>query len=282
MVVAWQEGRCQAQASQCRAYYATRDSHLLGKGINSNAAEQQAINSACEPNGYSCRLFSAASIPTWLLVFVGIGGILAAVSSLRTIQKQTEHAATAANAALLNAQAVINSERPWIFIPFVGKFPRIWPPALVERLPGVYQYSECCFWFKNFGKSPARVIEFKRQMKICTKNDIPPVTVFDPADAQKGETTIPHDTQIPILAGIEGGQVSSEDIRAVEIDFSKSLWICGYVKYVDTFSLKDAPTYETRFCYRWANNTAAMPFAAEKTPFWVMDDRCPDEYNRAT
>lgn len=89
LVIGWKERRCQAQAGKCRADYAAQESRLLGFSVDGNAAEQDAINEACEPNGYFCRLFSSANLPTWFLVFVGFGGVWAAIRTLRAIESQS-------------------------------------------------------------------------------------------------------------------------------------------------------------------------------------------------
>ena len=46
------------------------------------------------------------------LVVVGIAGICIALRTLKVIEKQTEQLVKSADAALLNAKALINSERP--------------------------------------------------------------------------------------------------------------------------------------------------------------------------
>jgi len=88
LVIGWKERRCQIQAEKCRADYAAQESRLFGFSVDGNAAEEDAIDAACEPNSYFCRLFSAANLPTVLLVFVGFGGIWAAIRTLRAIERQ--------------------------------------------------------------------------------------------------------------------------------------------------------------------------------------------------
>jgi hypothetical protein len=90
LVIGWEEKRCQTQAYQCRATYTAQLSTRLT--IDQQAAAQQAIAAACEPNGYLCRLFSAASLPAMLLVIIGFGGIWAALVTLKAIEKQAEFA----------------------------------------------------------------------------------------------------------------------------------------------------------------------------------------------
>jgi hypothetical protein len=90
VIIGWQERRCERQVERCRADYATRESRAFGFSVGGNAAEQYAINEACEPNSYLCRLFSAANLPTWLLVLVGFGGVGAAIKTLVAIERQTK------------------------------------------------------------------------------------------------------------------------------------------------------------------------------------------------
>jgi hypothetical protein len=97
-IVGWEEERCQAQAYQCRASYTAQaqSERLSGNvSINQQAAEQQAIAAACEPNSYFCRLFSAANLPTMLLVFIGVGAIWAALRTLWAIEHQVKLQKTA-------------------------------------------------------------------------------------------------------------------------------------------------------------------------------------------
>lgn len=91
--VIWrEEEHCQTQANECRAEYSAQarsDRSIFWLTPDQRAAEQQTIAAACEPNGYFCRLFGPANLPSVILVFVGIGGIWAAVQTLRNIARQT-------------------------------------------------------------------------------------------------------------------------------------------------------------------------------------------------
>ena len=89
LYVGWKETRCQAQAYQCRAYYAAQSASAGPLGVNKSASEQEAINAACEPNSYLCRLFSSANLPTLLLVIIGIGGVYAALRTIKVLEAQT-------------------------------------------------------------------------------------------------------------------------------------------------------------------------------------------------
>jgi hypothetical protein len=119
-VIGWKEERCQAQANQCRAAYETQAQfERVGAPrltVNQQASEQEEIAAACEPNGYFCRLFSAASLPTVLLVLVGIGGIWAALRTLNTIERQADitERQTKATEDSVNLQETLNQQ--WLDI----------------------------------------------------------------------------------------------------------------------------------------------------------------------
>jgi hypothetical protein len=93
-----------------------------------------------------------------VLVLLGYVGIMMAVSLLKKIARQTAYAeaaadaaATSAQAALLSAQAVIHSERPWILI-------TVEPSRSIENSFTVMA--------TNRGRTPARIIETTDRDKI--------------------------------------------------------------------------------------------------------------------
>ena len=65
---------------------------------------------------YLARLFSPENLPNIALVVTGIVASIIALCALRFIRDQTISGRDAARAALLNAQAVIKSERPWLMV----------------------------------------------------------------------------------------------------------------------------------------------------------------------
>ncbi len=125
--------------------------------FNNNAAQKT------EKDGWD----KASVFANCILVFVGIGGIIAAVLTLRAINRQADlmetqaeearEAATtataiaqkAAEAALLNAQALIHSKRPWVIVQ-------------IEEIAGE-NAAKTRFRLSayNHGDSPARVISCK-------------------------------------------------------------------------------------------------------------------------
>jgi hypothetical protein len=107
------------------------------------------------------------------------------------------------------------------------------------------------------------------------RESIPDITVYDCRDALREDYTVPQDATIPVQATFEpDGMLTPQEIEEITVKRTRLLWLCGYLKYKDTFDRKDAPVYETRICYRWVNNTDSPK------PFWIMAGS--REYSTAT
>jgi hypothetical protein len=158
-VIGWEERHCQAQAEQCRAAYSAQarsDRNSFWLTPDQHAAEQEAITAACEPNGYFCRLFGTANLPAVFLVFIGIGGVLAALRTLKAIQRQ--------------ADVAINAERAWLVVELVPtgiKFNGVrYKPVgstseeLVESDLSDGNNFEYTLKITNMGKTPALITKY--------------------------------------------------------------------------------------------------------------------------
>jgi hypothetical protein len=282
-VIGWKEKRCQTQAYKCRAAYeAQAQSERIGSSrltVDQQASEQQAITAACEPSGYFCRLFSAANIPSVLLLFVAIGGVWAAIETLKAISRQadimdrqTKDTGVAANAAYRNAEAVINAQRPWLFIPMGEEFSKIENPKLPTAENRVAFVS---FDLRNFGQSPARVIEQKVRMYVGNNpHSIPDISAYDSQEAVTDNYVIPQDSVVHVQAPLHPtGYITPQDKDAISAG-ARYLWLCGYFKYRNASDDGGGDVYMTRLCYLWIHNTN------RPEPFWIL--RGPDEYNKAT
>jgi hypothetical protein len=211
--------------------------------------------------------------PSWALVIVGIVAAWIALGTLSDIKKQTEIARQAADAAkdgaksaLLNAQAVIHAERPWLFIPMGEEYSEIQDPILIAKLPGEIRRSYCTFTMKNFGSSPAKVVETKLRLVTSTNFDfVPDVHIFDAQDSIEDDYNFPHGTTAKVQATfMPDGFITAQEKEEIEVKKTRYLWLCGYLKYKDTFDRPDAPTYETRLCYKWVN------YMNSPKPFWSL------------
>jgi hypothetical protein len=96
---------------------------------------------------------------TWALVGVGIVAAYLALRTLSDIQKQTKNTKIAADAALLNAQAVINAERAWVIVDldWIPACPKITHGSSSERGYAIRQYTSTGvrFRYMNEGKTIA-------------------------------------------------------------------------------------------------------------------------------
>lgn len=115
-----------------------------------------------------CERIVSPVVSNWPLIAVAIWGILVARSTLNAIRWQAEETAKAtqamrdslplqkssADAALLNAKAVINAERPWMFIE-------------INHVGGAGQMFEMIF--TNQGRTPAEVVGFEMELE-CRKS----------------------------------------------------------------------------------------------------------------
>lgn len=174
-------------------------------------------------------------------------------------EDMTTPAVNSASAALLNAQAVVNSERPWLFIHFnMGQL------RVDEKLETNSFYLTVSF--KNWGKTPAEIIHFE-QHPDCVDNtdDLP----FPPEYEMEGHVWVhtrilpsgetwhnPGESYFSSLHNLLPDQW--EDIKASRKRFV--YW--GRLRYRD---LIEQPTsihelrgkelgtvHETCFCYFWS------------------------------
>lgn len=247
LVIGWKEKRCQSQTNQCRASYISQLS--TGLTVEQQASAQQAIAAACEPDGYFCRLFSPANLPSMFLVFIGICGIYAAIKTLRAIEKQTDATVIAANAAKDSADALINSERAWILLdrilPAHANLDRLIPQG---NFPLHMKVS-----FKNYGRTPAWIVGHGFSFTLEDKSFRPPDRYTGPIENTFGAPVPPEPQEnwepIPIGLTMRPEKLSKEELQAV-IAGEMVLILQGVVIYRDTFSdyIKKLP--ETSICLR--------------------------------
>ena len=97
-------------------------------------------------------------INNWPLVAVAAWATVVAMKSLRVIRDQTDATAKAAQAALLNAQALINAERAWILVKIQNA-----PEPSADNL-GVYILPTVT----NYGKTAGRVVKFALRRHVAS------------------------------------------------------------------------------------------------------------------
>jgi hypothetical protein len=181
-----------------------------------------------------------------VLVILGYAGILVAISLLKKIDRQTgyvetaaEAAAASAQAALMNAQAVIRSERPWILT-------TVEPSRSVENSFTVMA--------TNRGRTPARIIATAVRIRIAIdEKHLPgtpeymneePGAPFTPIILLPGESTAIKPFRREDVKGLCD---SEERYKRIET-WEEKIYLYGKVMYVDLIAPADSQAHETNWC----------------------------------
>jgi hypothetical protein len=181
-----------------------------------------------------------------VLVILGYIGVILALRALQRMERQahfteaaTQAAVDSAHAALLNAQSIIDSSRPWLMI-------SIEPFMTMEN----------CFkvMATNRGRTPAKIIAIWGQMRIAAdETHLPIVPEYD------GEESVNLPVPIILLPGESTGvrRVSRDDvnricktdrdIRQVEL-WEERVFVYGKVIYKDLIAPPESQTHETDWC----------------------------------
>jgi hypothetical protein len=173
---------------------------------------------------------------TWALVFIGGLAAWIALRTLRDIKKQTINTTKAADAALLNAQAIISSERAWIMVEleWVPACPRITHGASAQVGVGIRAYTSAGIRFKytNEGKTIAWIEEklacFQILKELPKKPNLSVLEIIEAEPEWVGSKREGHLDRTLEAEGQEG----MEDISVV--------W--GVIRYRDAFG-----NHETTF-----------------------------------
>ena len=214
-----------------------------------------------------------AAPPTWeihdqitwganlVLVVLGYVGIMLAVSTLKKIERGSRSvelaasaAADSAQAALLNAQAIMDAGRPWL---------------LISILPSPDLENSFAVMATNRGRSPARIVGTAEQVIFAIDEAHLARTPQYPSE----ELTPPL---VPIILmpgeSVEIKPFSREDLksicdseetlRSIE-NWEEKVYIYGKVIYRDLTAPPDKPTNETAWCcwYIHGRHKSGLVFA---------------------
>jgi len=181
-----------------------------------------------------------------VLAVLGYAGIMMALSLLKKIERQASYAeaaidvaATSARAAYLNAQAVVNAERPWILI-------TVEPSRSAENSFTIIA--------TNRGRSPARITATAEQAIIAVDERYLPFT--PEYDREESKTPL-----VPIIL-VPGESTpikpfsreevkalcdSEERFRRIET-WEEKLYLYGKVVYLDLISTPENQAHESNWC----------------------------------
>ena len=202
-------------------------------------------NPAPAPSPWSLheRILWAANL---VLVLVAYVGILLALSLLKKIERQTGYAetaalaaATSAQAALLNAQAIVNSERPWI---------------LISVKPSRSEENSFTVTATNRGRTPARIVATAERIQIAIDEASLPSTPEygneEPKPPRLPTILLPGESMDikPFGRDEVKGICDSEDrFKRIEA-WEEKIFIYGKLIYRDLIAPADSPAHETNWC----------------------------------
>ncbi|MGB8535583.1 MAG: hypothetical protein WCD57_04150, partial [Acidobacteriaceae bacterium] len=201
--------------------------------INQQAPANQTQGAKRKPKGYFCTLISANNLPSLGLVAVGIGGIVVAVLTLKTIQRQTAATEKAAEASLEQANHLVASERAYVLIE-TGEITDEFSSD--ESAVGAMDLRPV---IRNFGKTPARIVGFSiNRSDISRRDQLPPEPTY--RESPIVEISLPPELAIQPM----NIQISLRDFAEPRRG-NTTLYIYGFVDYLDFAEQKR----RSRFCF---------------------------------
>jgi hypothetical protein len=191
-----------------------------------------------------------------VLVILGYVGIMMGLSLLKKIERQTgygeaaaEAAAASAQAALLNAQTIIHSERPWI---------------LVTVEPSRSMENSFTVMASNRGRTPAKIIASEKQTRIAIdEKHLPgsPEYKNGEAGAQLASIILLPGESTPIQHfcrdDVRGLCDSEERYRRIET-WEEKIFLYGRVAYKDLISPADCEVHQTNWYIHGRNNSGLV------------------------
>lgn len=184
-----------------------------------------------------------------VLAVLGYAGIMLALRTLKSIDRHLESgtataeaAVGSASAALALAQAIANSERPWIVV-------TVEPFLTMENSFKVMA--------SNRGRSPARIISSTDQVRIAVdETNLPKEPEFaavSPGDEPEPIVLLPGEaTGIWALNRDDLPAIckTPDALRRVE-QWQDTLFLYGRIKYMELSALGENSVHETFWCCRY-------------------------------
>ena len=214
----------------------------------------------------------ALVVATWVLVGVGAFQI---IFLWRTVLATKDNAV----AAKMGAEATITENRPWLLIHREELRDRIQSPFLVsiERMPpGDQRASHCIFSIRNYGKTPARITAYRVELQIGDSVTCPPnVEVYATQEIAKSTYIFPPgESEFREARLAPEWFISTQQEDDVIRNHIKFAWLCGVIRYTDSFKSENPVEYFTKFCYLWETRMGKPSMNR-----WAVAG--PHEYNEA-
>lgn len=235
--------------------------------INQQTSAEDKQRSQNESQGYFRSLISANNLPNIGLFFVGIGGIVTAVCTLRKIERQTAATEISAKATLANTQAVMNTERGFVLIDWDDLTCFDEPPKPIEEWRPSFVWTA-----RNTGKSPVFLIEYAAVLQLINSmDDLPDVPIYSTAVPCRDEPVTPDKKSDPFFTTLKT-DIPYLSIETLYRQEKKVLFVYGYVRYLDIFKRE----HFTKF---------GLKYECRSVPTIDYDRFCiggPDKYNEYT
>jgi hypothetical protein len=240
-----QKQQAELTANQAKAdQRGTKDSPLVIDILSHPNSRQEAAESKSEKDRkdfvdtWTLRIAAIVAFFTGLLVWIGWRGVNAARETLEAIKatgkqtdkmieqarKQADAARDAALAAKLNAQAVINSERPWVLVTIEQR----------ATAPHIYDVQA-----RNAGRTPAALVDGHCLWKRCPTDFALPDVLNDPITIP-AQNLIVNGDGFPVRTINLNNQVPLPDEEGVGGD-PQPPHVYGRLRYWDTFADRNAP-----------------------------------------
>jgi hypothetical protein len=174
----------------------------------------------------------------WALVVITGIAVLLARDTLRDLREQTSNARKTAKAALLNAQAVINAERPWVLV----------AAQRIEKIGGGFVIQGTIK-----GRTPARITEiYSHRIFIDLPDNLPPSPKYDePVIAPKEPLLVSGESFK--IAEVKPELIVAKEWRERHPHFNPYQFLCfyGVVRYEDCLARGKDRLHETRWCFAY-------------------------------
>jgi hypothetical protein len=213
---------------------------------NEQAPDRRADNHSKEPPSYLHELLLPQNVPAVALVLVGVAGIITAIYTLKVLSRQAVsmrrqtthlrksviHSRKSAEAALLNAQAVVNSERPWMIIE-------------LTPIPGAPKQGYVSFHAWNRGRTPAEIMAYQGDFFYHGySEEFASEPIFKPLETRYRVCISPGNS-IEIYGFSLTGSLPPDHWEWMQKE-RKYLYFYGNIVYRDLIAYSE---HESRFCY---------------------------------
>ena len=226
---------------------------------------------ACSPV-WTWLTHDASGFFTLGLVLVGIGQVVLFYVQLRLMRKTLGPAERAAEAALLQAKAILSAERPYIYpdVPNVAGFLPSGANALYPENPGV-PHPNIEIKFANVGRSHGIIREMRVEIAL-DKIAVVPTFTYSPVRTRGAFIVRPDAETNTFVVEFE------RNLKKGEIDQfgvgSRSFFIFGYVKYADAFE----NLHTKGFCFKATLHKGPIELAGGNAYNYSQSEKIADKY----